>query len=174
MKRILSIFVAGATLAMAGGCSGQSQQNAEKNPADTNDSTALYSGVLPGADTGGILYRLRLAYDKTDEYTSGTYNLSVTYDASGSASDRPTADSLSSDTEGAFVVEEGAGENAGKRYIRLMADKNGDKSNATSVGKQDAASSLYFMIDSDSTISMVGSDLQPAPSGLDYSLRLVK
>lgn len=105
--------------------------------------TEIFKGVLPAADADGIEYTLTLNY--TDD-NCGTYNLVQVYQ---------NKDKSSFTDNGSFAIER----KDDKSYLKLT-DSNANPS------------VQYYLIDSPSKITLVGADLKPATSGLNYSLTL--
>ena len=130
-------------------CNGSSKS--DMTAADAVDSiteivtpeteTVIYAGVLPAADAPGVDYTLTLTYSGDND---GSYNLVQAY-----RNDAKTTDS----SNGSFTAQN----NNGKNYLKLT-----DGIDSTFV--------QYYLIDSDSTVTLVGADLQPATSGLNYTL----
>lgn len=122
-----------------------------------------YTGILPAADAEGIRYSLKLDYDDDKNNMEGDYDLVETYLLSDSLAVAGVRDGASYKSEGDFtVVEQG-----GKKYLKLVKDQEDSNTNA--------ASNLYFEVSSDSTLTMVNSELQPAAnSDLNYTIKLVK
>lgn len=155
MKKFIIAASAMFALVSMGACSNKSaSETTDAADEPVGGKTVVYEGVLPAADADGIRYALHLEYDSIAENTSGTYILDQTY---------LVPDSTNEVTKGAFVVELGAEANAGKSYIRLMPSDGADK------GK-----SLYFLVSSDSTLTMTNSELEIPTGDLNYTLTLVK
>lgn len=153
------LFFAAALVALAG-CSGNKQQQTaatDVNPVtDTDDRHEEYTGVLPAADTEGIEYTLHLEYDRDDNFTEGDYRMRQVY----MSATNPTT----YDTKGDFKVLKGTPQSPDQMYLQLVSDP---ENNAP-------ADTTYFLVSSDSTLTMVGQDLTPAVSGLNYDLKLKK
>lgn len=155
MKKFIVAASAMLALVSMSACSNKSGTGvASEDTQPAESKTAVYEGVLPAADADGIRYALHLDYDSIAENTSGTYVLDQTY---------LVPDSTNEVTKGSFVVELGAEANAGKSYIRLMPADGADK------GEQ-----MYFLVSSDSTLTMTNSNLEVPTTGLNYTLTLVK
>lgn len=128
---------------------------------DKMDEDQLFTGVLPAADSEGIRYQLKLDYDHN--FSKGDYDLVETYLVADSTAVTGVADKVSYKSEGDFTVVE----QNGKKYLKLLKDIKDSHANA--------ASNLYFEVSSDSTLTMVNADLQPAADkNLNYTLKLVK
>ncbi len=105
--------------------------------------TEIFKGMLPAADADGIEYTLTLNY--TDD-NCGTYNLVQVYQ---------NKDKSSFTDDGSFVIDK----KDDKSYLKLTDSKNN-------------SSVQYYLIDSPSKITLVGADMKPAATGLNYSLTL--
>ncbi len=160
--KTLTLASAATVLAISlGACS---QNNGKNRVADFNDEDQVYTGVLPGADTDGIRYTLRLDYDDDHNNTEGDYKLVETYLAADSLNRTGLKDLKSFKSEGDFTVEN----KDGKKYLKLVQDRKD-----SSVGS--AEGPLYFLVDSDSTLTLVGENLQISETpGLNYTLKIVK
>lgn len=161
MKKTL--FMATAAVAMLGlaACSGNKDCSGKACTPDLEDMT--YTGVLPAADCDGIRYTVKLDYDHDKKNMEGDYNLVETYLEADTTSTNGVRDNISFRSEGDFTVME----QNGKKYLKLVKDNKDSNPQATDM--------LYFLIENDSTLTMVNSDLQVAPTdSLNYSLRLVK
>ncbi len=157
--KLLYVAAAAAMTFMAS-CSG-SNQKADENAAATADTTAtetedvVYTGILPAADAAGIRYTLSL------DYTDGDYELTQTYLDFDSISPDGYKDGQAFQSEGNFTVEDATPATAGKKHLRLVSKAS----------ESAPADTLYFLIDSDSAITLVGADLQPSETpGLNYTL----
>ncbi len=119
------------------------------------DGDITYTGVLPAADAEGIEYTLVLNYD--DDGDGGDYKLTERYIGK--------ADAVFV-SEGDFSLHSSTPQDAAQRYLKLVpdhADRAADQ--ATS-----SAEVRYFLVDSDSTLTLVGADLQRPDSLLNYTL----
>ncbi len=174
--KIMTLAAAGALIALAAtGCSDAKQKAADvadaaTSPASsaveaiTNSASPTYSGILPAADCAGIRYTLTFDYpDGNNAATAGTYTLDETYLDADPADANAYKDGQTFKSEGDFTVEAATDATAGKKYIKLV-EKPADPT-AT-------PSTLYFLIDSPESLTLVGADLQPAASGLNYTLTL--
>lgn len=126
----------------------------QESAACANGQPVTYTGVLPAADADGIEYILVLDYD---DAKSGDYVL--------------TEKSMSQDesvftSKGDFTLHTGTPASASQSYIKLTPDHSDRASDLNSA----SAEVRYFLIDSDSTLTLTGADLQPAASGLNYTL----
>lgn len=152
-----SIFaIASAVVLMAASCSNEKKAAEATEPAAEEVAVVeVYSGILPAADAEGVLYDLTLNYN---EDGVGTYTLNETYMVADT-----TATNVAVATEGDFVVTD----KDGKKYIALTKD-------ATKATEEEANDTIFFLVDSDSTITMVNAQLEPAATDLNYTLTLQK
>lgn len=148
-------------LLLAAGCSDKTcRPNSCDNSANTaaglkeDGSKAVYSGVIPAADAAGIEYTLQLEYDSPDD---GDYTLTE----KSLGQDGQTAVS-----KGDFTVHKGTSQSADKRYIKLLPDHP----DRASEMENSSEYVRYFLIDNDSTLTLTDASLQPAASGLSYTL----
>ena len=155
-----TIYVAAAAFMIAG-MAACSNKNCEKKGTDIPDQT--YTGVLPAADGPGVRYTLKIDYDDDKNNQAGDYDLLETHLGVDSLGLNGVNDSVSFKSEGDFTIME----QNGKKYLKLMKD--------TRDSHPSAADALYFLLSTDSTLTMVGADLQPSVSAsLNYTLKLVK
>lgn len=162
MKKTIYAFAAAAALLSLGACS-NSQKSCDKSDCKAQDQT--FAGILPAADAAGVRYTLRLDYsnDSTD-CCKGDYKLEQTYlEVDTTAADGyKNKDTFKS--EGDFTVSS----QDGKKYIKLVKEA---KDSTVTV----AESPMFFLCDTDSTITMVNDQLQPSEnSALNYTLKLQK
>lgn len=125
------------------------------------DDDKLYTGVMPAADCDGIRYTLKLDYDDDHNYTDGDYDLVQTYIAADSTSALGYKDIRTVKSEGDFTVVK---TKDGKTGLKLVEE----------VRKGQQGETMYFVVDSDSTITMTNSDFETAASGLNYTLKLAR
>lgn len=134
-----------------------SHKDSSETSASAESHAVTYSGILPAADAEGVRYILTLDYD--DDGSEGDFKLAEVY-LSGGATRESGSDSLTFRTTGDFQVLTGTPQSATQKYIKLVPENDTSDAN-----------SLYFVIDSDSTITMVSSSLTPAVSSdLNYTL----
>lgn len=143
-----------------------SNKNCDRNNCSTQEGACptsaqcaagqvvTYTGVLPAADADGIEYVLVLDYDDAN---SGDYVL--------------TEKSMSQDesvftSKGDFTLHTGTPASASQSYIKLTPD-NPDRASDLNTASDEVR---YFLVDSDSTLTLTGADLQPAASGLNYTI----
>lgn len=157
MKKIIFAF---AICAFALGACNNGKSCNSAGQCGGGDRKELYTGILPAADAAGILYSLELDYDDDHNYTTGDYDLTETYLLSDSVAAGGKKDGSVFKTEGDFSVME----KDAQKYIKLMPEAKHSTPNADN-------SVRYFLVSSDSTLTLVGSDLKPAEdSGLNYTL----
>lgn len=156
-----SIYLAAAAFAMIGlaSCSGKSCEGGKCEKVDDQ----VYTGVVPAADGPGIRYTLKLDYEDDKNNMEGDYDLVETYLEADTVATNGVKDNVSFKSEGDFTVVD----QNGKKYLKLVKDAKDSN--------PQAASDLYFEVSSDSTLTMVNSQLEPAVSdSLNYTLKLVK
>lgn len=174
--KIMTLAAAGALIALAAtGCSDAKQKAADVADAATSAANSAveaitpataptYTGILPAADCAGIRYSLTLDFAGGDAAaTTGTYTLDETYLDADPADPNAYKDGQTFKSEGDFTVEAATAATAGKKYLKLV-EKTADPT-AT-------PSTVYFLIDAPDAITLVGADLQPAASDLNYTLTL--
>ena len=162
--KLLYVAAAAAMVTMAS-CAG-SNQKADENVAADNATTttetqeAVYTGILPAADVDGINYTRVLDY--TADNNAGNYNLTQAYYDDLDSIDSPAYKGVQEfQSEGSFTVEDATPATDGKKHLRLISKSAGSS----------PADTTYFLIDSDSAITLVGADLQPSQApGLNYTL----
>ncbi len=163
MKKTIYIAAAALSLMSMAACNSNQKSNGDQQGA-AGDKKELYTGVLPAADTDGVRYSLELEYDDDHNYTDGDYDLLETYLEADTTSAVGFKDGKSYKSEGDFTVMD----KDGKKYLKLVQDVK-DSQEGSNVGP------MYFLVDSDSTIVMVNSDLQVSETpGLNYTLKLAK
>ena len=159
MKTYQLFPIAAAALFRAA-CSGSGHKGDSKGHdsvfKDGRDRYEEYTGLLPAADSEGIEYTLRLEYDHDDDFNEGDFKMRQVYiDQTGSTV---------YDSKGDFEVLTGTPDNASQRYLRLVSEP----------AKGAPADTTYFLVTSDSVLTMVGPDLKRSASGLNYDLKLKK
>ncbi len=158
MKKTVSLAAAAFAVLALASCGNKScDQKCEKV-----DDVA-YTGVLPAADAAGIRYNLKLDYEDDKNNMEGDYDLVETYLVADSVATGGVKDGASYKSEGDFTVVE----KNGKKYLKLVKDAKDSNPNASD--------NLYFEVSSDSTLTMVNAELEPAVSdSLNYTLKIVK
>lgn len=163
MRKSIICLAASVLIISMGACSTKNCDEGGGKACEAASETKIaksevYTGVVPAADAMGIVYTLRLDYTTAD---NGEYDLVEAYLAGGdksNASGITVKESYSS--AGSFTVEKGSGENAGNTYIKLQ---------------NSAGAPICFIVNPDSTITMVNESLQPSENkDLDYTLTLAK
>lgn len=164
-------FVLGAaamTMLALAACSNNNGSCTKDCDGKKGDKEEVYTGILPTADAEGVRYTLKLEYDDDHNYTDGDYDLVEVYLANDSTSATGYKDSARFKSEGDFTVINGTGDNASKKYLKLVQDAK-DSAAGSNAGP------IYFLVESDSTLVMVNSHLEESSNpGLNYTLKLVK
>lgn len=151
MKRTFCYLAAAAALLTLGACTGT--QKPTTAPTPDRDTDKVYTGVMPGADVDGIRYTVLLDFD--DDGTEGDYDMVQTYFVTDSTGTVQDVESFAS--EGDFSVGTGAN---GQKYLKFSGDGAGE---------------IYFLADTDSTITMVDATLTPSTTpGMNYTLKAAK
>lgn len=165
MKKII-LFGAAALVAAAGltACNDNAKSCSSEGACDkSGDKEALYAGVLPAADAAGTAYTLKLDYDDDNNYTDGDYTL-IENTLSVDSLTGVLTDVATSYSEGDFSKKSKAVGDSTVEYIELVPDAK-DALGAAS------ASSLYFLVNADQSLTMVGADLSKSENeGLNYTL----
>ncbi|MDE6556081.1 MAG: copper resistance protein NlpE [Duncaniella sp.] len=159
MKKI--VLMAGAALAMMSmvACSGDNKCGSTCD--NKCDGDVVFTGVLPAADAEGVRYTLALDCD--DDCTKGDYKLVETYIKADTVSALGYKDAASFASEGDFTVVK----NGDKTYLKLVKDAKDSSAQA--------ADNLYFVVDSDSTITMTNAQFEVSETpGMNYTLQKVK
>ncbi|MBD5355582.1 MAG: copper resistance protein NlpE [Bacteroides sp.] len=164
MRKMVLSAAALAMLTLAA-CSGDKACGGDCKKGDSKDM--IYTGLLPAADVDGIRYTLKLDYDDDNGGKSGDYDLVEVYITGDSLSATGYKDAARFKSEGDFTVINGEGANSANKYIKLVEDTKGAAASNTPP--------TYFLIESDTTLVMVNSDLERSQMpGLNYTLKLVK
>ncbi len=131
------------------------------------DKEVLYSGILPAADAQGTVYTLKLEFDDDNNYTDGDYVMIENTLQADSVDASGLKDVATSYTKGDFrkLSKEVSGDTI--QYIQLTPDAK-DALGAAS------ASSSYFIVNPDESLTMVGESLVKSDTGLNYTLSVVK
>lgn len=156
MKKALYMAAAVALLGMSA-CTGASCDSKSCKA----DDDKVYTGVVPAADCDGVRYTLKLDYDDDHNYTDGDYDLVQTYIAADSTSALGYKDIRTVKSEGDFTVIK---TKDGKTGLKLVEE----------VRRGQQGETMYFVVDSDSTLTMTNSDFETAASGLNYTLKLAR
>ncbi|MDE7153645.1 MAG: copper resistance protein NlpE [Muribaculaceae bacterium] len=160
MKKTILFSAAGLALLSLAACSGNCQKGGcqKDGLCVKSDIDQVYTGILPAADCDGVRYTLTLDYD--DDGNDGDYKLIETYLKADTAVVTGYSDIKSFVSEGDFRVER----KGDKTYLKLVKDRDDSQ-----IGSVDTP--IYFVVDTDSTITMTDSNLQVATSGLNYTLK---
>ncbi len=159
MKKTIFVSAAAVALLSLAACSGNKTASEQKATEETSKNVT-YTGILPAADTDGVRYALNLDYTSDNE---GSYKLDQTYLVADSTAADGYKDKDSFKTEGTFAVES----KDAKKYLKLT-----ETAKADTTAKADV---MYFLVDSDSTMTMVNSDLQVSVNpDMNYTLKLEK
>ena len=163
MNKIMLMAAAGLTVLSMASCSGNKcDKDASCDNCDKNcDKEVLYTGVLPAADCDGIRYTLHLDYD--DNGQKGDFILVETYLGSDTTTALGYKDLQTFTSKGDFTVAQ----QDGKTYLKLVEYTKDSSARATDM--------MYFVVDSDSTITMTNSSLETsAMPGMNYTLKISK
>lgn len=163
-KTFLAVAAAIVALTTVTACSNKTaaEQANEQQPTQnttakaTADREQVYVGDLPAADAAGVRYTLKLEFDDDHNYTDGDYDLIETYLIEDNDKEQLTRTFTS---EGDFTVKT----QGDKTYLELICDRH-DSDQGANQGP------IYLLVTSDKTLELVGADLQPAASGLNYTL----
>ncbi len=139
-----------------------SQKDGQVNTG--NDKVVLYSGILPTADAQGTVYTLKLEFDDDNNYTDGDYTMVENTLVADTLSASGVKEAATSYTEGDFKKLSKQVDGATVEYVQLTPD-------AKDALGTPSASSLYFIINPDQSLTMVGADLQRSVNPeLNYTL----
>lgn len=152
-----------AALVMLGACSSDNCKNSDCSSCTKGDEKVVYTGVLPAADVDQVRYTLTLDYDD-DNTAKGDYDLIETYQQTDTVAPGSVKDVKNVRSEGDFTVLT----KDSSKYIKLVPDaKDSDASADTTP--------MYFLVENDSTIVLVNSDLQKSVNTeLNYTLTRTK
>lgn len=158
------LFMAGTALLMTLGIASCGNDNCKGGACQGDDMDKVYTGVLPAADCDGVRYTLTLDYDHHDN--EGDYKLVETYLAADTTTVLGVRDLKTFASEGDFTVEK----KDDKTYLKLVKDAKD-----SSTGSVDTP--IYFLVDSDSTLTMTNQNLELANDStgrMNYTLKLGK
>ncbi len=113
-----------------------------------------YEGVLPAADCEGIRYNLVIQTDEDSIGGDGLYQLSMTYLGADNGKDKTFK------SKGKKVTLHGTPKNKKATVYQLVPT--------------DGEESINFLVATDSTLTLVGEDFQPAQSNLNYTITKIK
>lgn len=129
-----------------------------------DDKEVLYSGILPAADAQGTVYTLKLEFDDDNNYTDGDFTMIENTLAADTVAASGLKDVATSYTKGDFRKESKQVDGDVINYIRLVPDAKDALGTASS-------STMYFIINADESLTMVGEDLQKAADpAMNYTL----
>ncbi len=166
MKKIILAGVAAiAALGFSACCNSNSCDKDAAKAADKGETKdVLYSGILPSADALATVYTLRLEYDDDNNYTDGDYELIENTLAADTVAASGIKEALTSYSAGDFRKASKEVNGATVEYIELTPDAK-DALGAAS------ASSLYFVVNADNSLTMTGASLEKSETpGLNYTL----
>lgn len=156
MKKIMLYALAALSVAACG--TKKSDTAVVDAPDVVDEGDVYYEGILPAADVDGIRYSLALDFDD-DSPEQGDYKLTETYLKDGGS---PVSSFFS---EGDFEIKTGTPTDSAARYLVLVPEIEAG---------QTPGETLYFLAESDSTLTLVGADLaKPESSGLNYTIKRV-
>lgn len=162
-KTVLMGLAAVATLGFTA-CDSSNASSRAALSTGGGDKEVLYSGILPAADAQGTIYTLKLEFDDDNNYTDGDFTMvenSIVTDTVVASGLKEVATSYS---KGDFRKESKQVDGATVEYIRLIPD-------AKDALGTPSGSSLYFVINPDQSLTMVGADLQKSVNpDLNYTL----
>ncbi|MDE6443094.1 MAG: copper resistance protein NlpE [Muribaculaceae bacterium] len=164
MKKTIIFMAAGLSMLGMAACAGNGKSCNGDSCGNCNkgDKVEVFTGVMPAADADGIRYTLHLEFDDDDK--DGDYKLVESVIQADSTAVGGFKDVKTFASEGDFYIKQ----KDGKTYYELKKDQ-----------KDSQAGSLetpaYFVVDSDSTITMVNAQLEAAAdSTMNYTLKLAK
>lgn len=129
-----------------------------------NDKEVLYSGILPAADAQGTVYTLKLDFDDDNNYTDGDFTMIENTLAADTVAASGLKEVATSYTKGDFTKTSKQVDGDVINYIRLVPDAKDALGTASS-------STMYFIINADESLTMVGEDLQKAADpAMNYTL----
>ncbi|MDE6416917.1 MAG: hypothetical protein K2K68_07825 [Duncaniella sp.] len=161
-----SLFLGLALVSVALASCGDCKSGSCESKGNCGDKEELYAGILPATDAEGYVYSLRLDYDDDNNYTDGDYSLSVVALQSDTVSAPAFVAGPASYTEGDFKIETKSVNGAEAKVMTLLPEAK------ESLGTPDN-SPLYFLVNDNQTLTMVGADFTKAENdSLNYTLTL--
>lgn len=155
-KTILFALAAVAALGFSA-CNNSTATTKDSSVSRSSSERVLYSGILPSADALGTVYTIRLNYD--DNRTSGDYEMLENTLAGDTTTASGLKEVYTAYTEGDFHRASKQVDGATVEYLQLEPDKNV------------ASAPMYFVINADNSITMVGEDLvKTEMPGMNYTL----
>lgn len=164
MKKTFMIGL--ATIAALGfaACNSSNAGSNNNSGQKSGDKEVLYSGILPAADAQGTIYTLKLEFDDDHNFTEGDFTMTENTLVADTVASSGLKEVATSFSKGDFRKESKQVNGANIEYIRLLP-------NAKDALGTPSASSMYFLINPDESLTMVGADLQkPADPNLNYTL----
>lgn len=164
MRKTIMLVAAGFAMLGMTACSGNKNCNGSScdNAGTKGDKTEVFTGILPAADADGMRYTLTLEFDNDDN--DGDYRLVETVVAADSTAVGGYKDVKSFASEGDFYIKQ----KDGKTYYELKKDQKDSQPGALDTP-------AYFLVDSDSTLTMVNAQLElAADSAMNYTLKMTK
>lgn len=160
MKKSIFMTAAAAALVMLGACTTKDYQKGDDTTSTKVDREEVYTGVIPAADCDGIRMTVHLDFD--DDAKDGDFKMVETYFNNDSTA-TGTTDINTFTSEGDFTV----GQKGTTTYYKLVADTTGAPAGPGDV--------TYFVVDSDSTITLANQDLEVSQApGMNYTLKVSK
>lgn len=160
-----TLFIGLAFLATLGftSCDKTSSTKADINKGDS-DKEVLYSGILPAADAQGTVYTLKLEFDDDNNFTEGDFTMVENTLAADTTSVSGIKEIATSYSKGDFRKESKQVDGTTVEYIRLIPD-------AKDALGTPSASTTYFIINPDQSLTMVDANLKKAENpDMNYTL----
>lgn len=165
MKKIVMFGLAAVAALTFASCD-KSCSKGECATKSDNDKEVLYSGILPAADAQGTVYTLKLEFDDDNNYTDGDFTMVENTLAADTVAASGLKEVATSYTEGDFRKLSKEVDGAKVDYIQLTPDAK------DALGTPSAAS-MYFIVNADESLTMVGADLQKAVDpAMNYTLTI--
>lgn len=165
MKKTIIFMAAGLSMLGMAACSGNGKGcNGDScgTKCKKGDKIEVFTGVMPAADADGVRYTLHLEFD--DDDNDGDYKLVESYLQADSTAVGGFKDIKTFASEGDFYIKQ----KDGKTYYEFKKDQKDSQPGALDTP-------AYFLVDSDSTITMVNAQLEvAADSTMNYTLKLAR
>lgn len=162
MKKTLILGLAAMAALGFTACS-NSNATSTDTKAKGGDKEVLYSGILPAADAQGTLYTLKLEFDDDNNYTDGDFMMVENTLDADTLSFSGLKEVATSYTKGDFRKESKQVDGVMVEYIKLLPD-------AKDALGTPSASSSYFILNADGSLTMTGADLQKPAMAENYTL----
>lgn len=160
MKKMFYFAAVALAAVSMSACTGS--KTADSSSEETRAQKEVYTGILPSADTDGVRYELKLDYSNDSTFNSGVYDLDETYLKADTLSSTGYKDLDSFKSKGDFTVMK----DGGNSYLKLVEKEANDSVKTPA---------MYFLVESDSTLVMVNSELEKSVNpDLNYTLKLKK